>query len=182
MTEITVEEWALKVDSDVDVIKHPDSKNMKEFLEGCGADFSEADKIRNSLGKNTNEGNTEAMKLIYGEERWRYFVGWAKKYVYQYESVTGKRQKRTESGKVGSGEIRMLCLMTKLAADTNYSEARFSIEVGVRRKNGELRDRGELVKKLRKLSRPDTGEVYRPGSFPPGYIDALVFEMKTWRK
>ncbi len=188
MREITVPEWASKVETNLDVINHPNRKNMREFIEKCGGDFSEVERFKKWTQKWTNLGNANTMELVFGLERWTSFKKWAKNYSRQYEATTYVKQGRLESGKVGSGEIRMLCLMTRYAAFTSDSEdpyfrhGRFAIEVGVRRKNGELRDRGVSHSQFHKLSRPDTGEVYIPGSFPPGYIEALVYEMETWKK
>ncbi len=188
MTESTIEDWAVNIKSIKEIINHPDRQNMHCFLESCGANFEVAKENKESLQKWSNVGNRDAMEAIWGKERWSYFRKWTKNYVYQYEATTYIHQGRVGQNRhVGSGEIRPLCLMTRYAAFDNesdklFSDRRFSLEIGIRSINGELRERGVDLKDFRKLARPDTGEVYRPGSFPPGYLDALVYEMSQWRR
>jgi len=174
----------------VDVLKHPGRGEIKWFLSEHGANFKEIKEKENkeSLQKWTNQGNADAMKAIWGEERWEHFKNWAKNYARQYESTTYVKQGRLKkSGQIGSGFVRLLCLMTRYAAfsdetDPEFKNNRFVTEVRTRLANGELRDEGVDPRDFRTLKRPDTGEEYRPGSFPPGYIDALVFEMESWEK
>lgn len=186
MAENSVEDWAVNIKGSKEIVGHPDRGQMRLFLESCGANFGGAEKVRLSLSKWTNQGNYEAMKTIWGEKKWSGFQKWARNYVLQYEATTYTHQGRV-GGMVGSGEIRALCLMTRYAAfddgsDGMFTDQRFALELGIRSKNGELRERGVPIESFRTMVRPDTGEVYRPGSFPPGYIDALVYELKNSSK
>ncbi len=182
MAENPVVEWAKPNLNRKDIFEHPKRHEIAKFLTECGADLKKAKSDLKSVSKWTNAGNEGFMKQVWGDNYEKY-KEWAENYIHQYQATTYEKQPKLEkSGSVTSGAIRVLCLLTKFAVDTTFTNSGFSHELDVRRLNGIRRSRGIKRDGLDTLTRPDTKEVYHPGSFPPDFLNALVFEMNSWKK
>lgn len=183
MPENKVVEWARPNLDRKDIFNHPKRHDIAKFLMEHGADLNESKLALKSVAKWTNSGNEKFMNLVWGEGNYDRFKKWANNYIHQYQAITYDKQPKLEkSGSVSSGAVRVLCLLTKFAVDTSFSNSRFSKELEVRRLNGILRSQGKKREELSTLTRPDTKEVYHPGSFPPDFLNALVSEIETWKK
>ncbi len=183
MTENHVVEWAKPNLDRKDIFKHPKRHEIVKFLGEHGADFSKSQEVSKSMSKWTNAGNAEFMNAVWGERNFSKFKKWASNYIHQYQATTYEKQpKLEESGSVSSGAIRILCLLTKFAADPSFTNTAFSRELDVRRLNGIRRSEGKKRDELDTLTRPDTKEVYHPGSIPPDFLNALINEIQTWKK
>jgi hypothetical protein len=182
MNENVVVEWARPNLNRKDIFDHPKRHEVAKFLTEHGANLERAKLKPLSVKKWTNAGNKDFMEAVWGDNYKRY-KAWAENYIHQYQAITYENQPKLEtSGSVSSGAIRVLCLLTKFAVDTSFTNSGFSQELDVRRLNGVLRSQGKKRDELRTLTRPDTKEVYHPGSFPPDFLNALVFEIETWKK
>lgn len=183
MIENPVVEWARPNLKRKDIFEHPKRHKISKFLTEHGADLKKAKFDLGSVSKWTNAGNEGFMVEVWGEKNYKKYKKWAENYIHQYQATTYEKQSKLEkSGSVSSGAIRVLCLLTKFAVDPSFTNSAFSNELDVRRLNGIRRSEGKKRDELDTLTRPDTKEVYHPGSFPPDFLNALINEIQTWKK
>ena len=180
---VQIENWAAVIDR-CEFQKMPDRMVMRSFLESCGFDFSKLKGNEDSMKSWTSMGSKDAMKAVMGDEKKQAVEKWMEDFIEQDEEKTGIKQMSVplqnnpdKSTKI-SGLKGALHLITRWASfdqkdDLDLDSKRMDTELWVRMKNGFYLKEGKKEMRM-KITRPDTKEMYRPGSFPPGYIGALI--------
>lgn len=180
---IQVKDWASVIDRG-EFQKLPDRKVMRAFFELCGFNFKNFKGNEESMKTWTSKGSSDAMKALIGVDRKKQTEAWMEDFILLDEAKTGIKQKgvplQDDSDKTTkiSGLKGVLHLLARWAAfdedeDVELNTKKIDTEIWVRMKNGFYLKEGAKEMRMR-IMRPDTGEMYRPGSFPPGFVGALL--------
>ena len=195
-----VDEWVERLSSQ-DEVGQIERETARAVLEAHGANFEIDGAETVSLQKWTNEGNGPAVRAVWGKAL-SVYKRWTEEYIASYEQEHGVKLPhiRHESKKTGkityrknSGMLRFFYLMTRYAAFSDDSDPQFPFEklkeeLETRAINGRKRAQGvtdevdaQGKERFLRLVRPDTNEVYKPSSFPPGFPKVGWKHIKSWR-
>lgn len=158
----------------------------KNVLKGVFAELNpnleslQRSEIQKSLALFTNKDRANAMRAIWGKERYKALTDWISEYVKVYEArsgyefklfitVDGKRVKKPTSGALDLiGELTKYVYSDQEAEDFRQRISARVINSQLKAANPSHR-KMSAIEGMKTVVRGDTNEVYRPASFPVEY-------------